>query len=87
MTTNGEDASERIVWRVLDDEAVILDVTTGYYFSLNPVATDAWVRLHDGLTPAEVVDAVADKYGVDRETVRRDVDELLSDLRAAALWE
>lgn len=81
---NEED--ERLVWRVLDDEALILDLSTGYYFSLNPVATDIWMRLQDGESIDAVVTGIAEKYAVGTDAVRQDLDELLADLRAAKLW-
>jgi len=87
MTVNGNhDDSDRLVWRVLDDEAIILDLSTGYYFSLNPVATEIWTHLHEGRATSEIASSIAVKYHVDVEMVRRDIDELLGELRAANLW-
>jgi coenzyme PQQ synthesis protein D (PqqD) len=85
--TVDHDEQDRLVWRVLEDEAIILDLSTGYYFSLNSVATEIWTHLHEGRATSDIVTAIAGKYRIDVETVRRDVDELLDDLRAAALWE
>jgi hypothetical protein len=87
MAVENSDGSDRLVWRVLEDEAIILDLSTGYYFSLNPVATEIWSHLHEGLEMADIVRVIAGKYRVDEETVRGDIDELLDDLRAANLWE
>lgn len=86
MSVSLDEAAARLVWRVLDDEAVILDLSTGYYFSLNPVATEIWTQLQAGDSPASIVAAIAAQYGIDAATVQADVDELLAELRAAELW-
>ena len=75
-----------LVWEVVDDEAMIVDVTTGDYFSLNGVATDVWTGLHAGHRVDDIVDTVASKYGADRSTVERDVADLVDELAEIGLW-
>jgi len=79
--------SSDILWSVVDSEAVVLDTRSGHYFSLNPIATEIWNQLHEGARVSQVVQAVAAKYGADEEIVRRDVSELIEELRAARLWK
>jgi hypothetical protein len=74
-----------VTWRVVDGEALIVDLHTGDYFSLNPVATDIWERLHVGVEPAEIVADIAEKHGIDAATVGADLDDLLAQLREARL--
>lgn len=78
--------SSNIIWSVVEDEAVMLDVESGHHYSLNPVATEIWRCLHDGLSVPGIVATLADKYGVEEGTVRPDVDDLIEELRAAGLW-
>ena len=75
-----------VVWEVVDGEAVIVDVTTGDYFSLNPVATDVWTSLHRGADVPSIVQATATRYGVDRATVAADVEDLVGELEDIGLW-
>ena len=71
--------------RTLDDEAVILHVPSGEYFSLNEVGLFIWQHL-DGENDLDgVTDQVTGRYEVDRETARRDVAELISAFEAADL--
>jgi len=74
-----------VTWRVVDGEALIVDLHSGDYFSLNPIATDIWERLHVGEEPAEIVADIAAKHGIDTATVAADVDDLLAQLRDARL--
>jgi hypothetical protein len=78
--------SSQILWSVVDGEAVILDTSSGHYFSLNSLATEIWQHLHRGDSASQIAGALAQKYRVEEDVVRRDMDELLLDLRAAKLW-
>jgi hypothetical protein len=75
-----------VVWEVVDGEAVIVDVTTGDYFSLNSIATDVWTSLQGGANVPSIVDATATRYGVERATVERDIAELVGELEDIGLW-
>lgn len=78
--------SSNIIWSVVDDEAVLLDTSSGHYFSLNPLGTEIWKHLHEGDSIAHIVGTIANKYAVEEEIVRRDVSELIGELRASRLW-
>lgn len=75
-----------LVWKVVDGEAIILDLETGDHFSLNPVATAIWELLQERLGADEVARRVADRYRKPVESVRSDVDELLAELLETRLW-
>ncbi len=75
-----------VAWEVVDGEAVIVDVTTGDYFSLNAVGTDVWTSLHRGADVPSIVAATVTRYGVDRATVARDVEDLIGELEDIGLW-
>jgi hypothetical protein len=79
--------SSNIIWSIVDDEAVLLDTSSGHYFSLNPIATEIWKHLNDGDSVSQIVEKIAGRYAVGEEIVRGDVNELVSELRAAGLWE
>jgi len=76
-----------IIWSVVDGEAVLLNIASGHYYSLNETATDIWQRLQQGASEAQVVEAIAQTYRIDPETVQRDVTELIQELRATKLVE
>jgi hypothetical protein len=72
--------NEEIIWRVVDDEALILDTTSGYYFSMNGTATDIWCLLNEGKSIDEVAQTIAQQYEIDAETAKNDVRELIANL-------
>lgn len=67
-------------FRIIDGEAVILQVATTTYYSLNPTGTVLWELLRDGATRDEMVGRLLETFDVDRPTAERDVDALLEDL-------
>ena len=71
---------EDVIFRELEGEAVILNLTTGVYFGLNEVGTRAWMKLAESRSVRMVVVALAEEYDVDRATLEQDVLGLLADL-------
>jgi hypothetical protein len=66
-------ASPDITLRVLESEAVLLNVQTGAYFSLNKVGTHIWQLYGEGKTLAEVVEGVCERFEVTAERAEADV--------------
>ena len=65
--------SPDITVRVLDGEAVLLNVQTGAYFGLNKVGTHIWQLYSEGKSTAEVVDGVCLRFAVTVERAEADV--------------
>jgi hypothetical protein len=76
-----------VVCRVLDKESVLLDLSSGSYFTLNEVGALVWQNL-DGLSPLRsVIPKLMALYDVDPETAEQDVLELVEDLLRERLIE
>lgn len=71
---------EEIIWRVVDDEALLLDTDSGYYFSMNDTATEIWCLLNEGKSIDDVATTISERYEIDSKSVRRDVQELIANL-------
>ena len=65
---------------VVDGETVLMQHTTGTFFSLEATARAAWALLGDGLTGDEVIDRLAATYRSPRETVAADTVPFLEQL-------
>jgi len=74
-----------VIFRDLQGEAIILNLTTGTYFGLNEVGTRAWTEFAAAVTLAAVVETLTREYDVDRPTAERDVLELVEALAAKGL--
>jgi Coenzyme PQQ synthesis protein D (PqqD) len=74
-----------VLFRELDGEAVLLNLKTGTYFGLNPVATRMWQVIAEQHSLARVLETLADEYEVDRQGLEHDLLELARQLCAGGL--
>ena len=72
--------SEDVVSRVVDGEAVLLDLASGKYFGLNEVGSRVWEHAKGRITVGDLVAALTDEFDVDESTLRADLAELLAEL-------
>lgn len=77
--------SAHITATVLDDEAVLLNLANGVYYSLNPVGTAIWEQLTESRSLEEVHAAVCRQFDVTEEAARQDLVALVSRLRDEGL--
>jgi hypothetical protein len=77
--------SPDVVFRDLEGEAVILDLTSGRYFGLNAVGTRIWMLLEAGTPIEQIVRAIAEEYAADAAQIDRDVKALVEDLLSRRL--
>lgn len=74
-------ASAHLVWSELDDEIIVLDTSSGDFYSLNKTATEVWKAL-EAQTPVEHIAAsLATKYGISPAQATADVLELTNEFR------
>lgn len=73
--------------RELDSETVLLQLDTGEYFGLDPMATRMWQLMVEHGSVADVADAVADEFDVEPVVAAADVARLVEELVAKRLIE
>jgi hypothetical protein len=76
-----------VSWRRVDDEAVLLNVDTSEYYSLDPVGADLWERLGRGEALETAARAIAADYGVAPARVDADARDLVADLLSEGLLQ
>lgn len=76
-----------VSWRLVDDEAVLLNVDTSEYYSLDPVGAELWERLGKGESLQQAATGVAKAYGEEGSRVEKDARALVKDLLAERLLE
>ncbi len=69
-----------VVWRSVDDELVIFELSTTNYLSLNGTARELWLGLSDGASEDDLVTLLKEKYQIPHEQARTDAKLFLSDL-------
>ena len=78
--------NERLAWRVLEGEAVILFPEAGTLHRLNETGTQTWERL-DGRSLSTIAAELATEYRVDADQALRDLEDLVAEMLEADLVE
>ena len=77
--------SADVVSRVIEGEAVLLDLASSRYLGLDPTATRVWELLGEGKPFGAVRAALLAEFEVAADVLERDLDRLFADLTARAL--
>ena len=70
----------QVMSRLVGDETVLLDLSTGIYFGLDGVGKRIWEIVADGKSAGQIIEIIADEYEVDDSRARTDVVEFLGEL-------
>lgn len=70
----------QVMTRDMGDETVILDLSSGTYFSLNPVGARCWELLRQGLTLGQACETLQSEYEVEPERLVSDLTRLTTEL-------
>lgn len=73
-------AATSLVANEIDGETVVLNLGTGRYHGLNPVAASVWSWIQEPRTLGELTSLVVSEFEVDEERAGRDLEALLEDL-------
>jgi hypothetical protein len=69
----------------LEGDLVILNLTDGAYFELNPVGARIWELMREGRSLVEVREALLQEYDIDEERCTADLLALVAELATANL--
>lgn len=72
--------SADIASKVMDGEAIIINLSNGVYYSLDKVGGFIWEQITATRSVAETVAAVSARYDVSHERARGDVERLIAEL-------
>lgn len=78
---------DRVTWREVDGEIIVLDQASATYFSVNRSAVLLWHRLADGATREQLIDQLVTHYEIDAPRAAADVDAFLALCRESDLLE
>ena len=70
----------QIISRKVDDEALIIHLTSGSYYSLNAVGTRVWDSIDGTRTAEDVAKIIQSEYDAEFELIETEVMSLLTDL-------
>ena len=76
-----------VLFRVISDEAVLVNLNTEVYLGLNPVGTRMWSVLKDARSVQAAYDELLREYEVEPARLRSDLEEFLQQLLDQSLIE
>ncbi len=74
-----------VLAKVMDGEAILINVSTGAYYSLNGIGTLVWQWIEKEISLQEMVNGLARDHDVDRKILLADVLKLLGMLEEEGL--
>ena len=77
--------SPDVVARRLEDEIVLVNLTTNRIFSLNRTGGRYWELLDEGLEQEVIVRRLLDEFDVDRPTLEQEIADITAQLRREGL--
>jgi Coenzyme PQQ synthesis protein D (PqqD) len=80
-------ASPRVMYETIEGEVIVIDLSTGSYYSLQSSGAEIWHALERGLPEDEIADAVAVRYDGAPAEITAAVADLLHELREEGLIE
>ena len=70
-----------LIIQKLDKETVIFDAEESVLYTLNETAAEIFKMIKKGLKEEEIVERMVKKYDVRKERVKKDVKELVEELK------
>ncbi|MBD2112403.1 MULTISPECIES: PqqD family protein [Cyanophyceae] len=80
LSTVAFQATEEVLFRQIEEEAVLLHVTNGNYYSLNETSLPFWEALQNQQPLTTAIDQITDSYAVERDQVLADLQTFLTHL-------
>jgi hypothetical protein len=81
------DASEDIISTVLNDEAVLLDLETDTYYTVNAVGAEIWEQIQGPTQVGDLRTILTDEYDLSETQAQLDLEEFLLSLDREGLIE
>ena len=72
----------RVASKVVDGEAILIDLSSGMYYSMENVSGLVWSMIMAGSSIARIAEVIADRYSVPLARVQEDVRALVEELLA-----
>lgn len=72
--------ADAVAAEVIDGEAIIIDLATGVYYSMDGVGGSIWALIETESSFEEIVTAIVARYEVSRNQAETDVQEFVAEL-------
>ena len=77
--------SDNIESQDFEDESLLLNLETGFYFRLNEVGGFIWKFLDSKHSKNDIVNLIVDEFDVSQESAESDLDKFIGELQNESL--
>lgn len=75
----------RVASKVVDGEAILIDLSSGMYYSMEKVSGHVWSMIMAGSSVARIAEVIAERYSIPVAQAQKDVRTLVDELLAENL--
>ena len=72
--------NDDVPWRIIEEQAIIVNVPAGKVEQANEVAAFIWGQLDGKKKVSEIIESICDNFEVDKERAKKDTLEFLAEL-------
>jgi len=80
VTQHVKPNNEEVAAKVMDGEAILINLSNGIYYSMDKVGAVVWELIEKNCSADEMVTAIINRYEVDSSQAQNDVERLLKEL-------
>jgi len=80
LTQHVKPNSEEVAAKVMDGEAILINLSNGIYYSMDKVGAVVWELVEKNYSPEKMVAFIISRYEVETKQARGDVERLLKEL-------
>lgn len=77
--------TEKVSWRVIGDELLVLNLDNGNYYDLNEVAGQVWNGIIEKKSLGEIFETLKKEYRVDEKRLESDLKKIVAELQKERL--
>jgi hypothetical protein len=78
---------EQAAGKIMDGKAIVINLTTGMYYSMTGTGAYIWSLIERGLSVGDLIESMASRFAVDAGRARQDLLALLGTLADEGLVE
>ena len=73
--------SPSLAWRKVDEEVMVLNLETSFYYSLNETGARIWELLDQGKTAEQIAGTFMTEYDVNEKVAQKEVASFVAELK------
>jgi len=77
--------ADSVSWSCIDDEAILLNLNNGFYYTLNEVGCEVWKLVNEQRTIREIGIEMCQIYDVDQQQIEQDIWTLFQEMQQEEL--